>query len=324
MWYLFWVICRELYREARGSYPEPVIMLKLKEGCGQEFEYWLKLYRSLSGRIVVLDDTCIKIERVKELFGIRLKETFSQGLGFIIVFASDVHKAEEEIRKLCSPHIPRLLSIERIPAESSMLDRLSKIVSSSFGLSIGLNELDAIVAEIDRRYRDFVNELLSSDYVAYVRRDVSAYESEDHIAMKVLTVKVLVEEYNVKSESICCTCPLDSNVIADIYIEDKGLAVECETMLEVAPTPYIKIFETVRKYLNVTKPINEIWVIIRNWPAVIRLGDLVWIENLLREEFKRNNRNNVNIRFFVPHIHRKTIHALDDIVRDVGLTRVKL
>jgi hypothetical protein len=87
-------------------------------------------------------------------------------------------------------------------------------------------------------------------------------------------------------------------------------------MFEVAPTPLIKIFESVRKYLglNPSKPVNEIWVIIRNWPALIHLGDLAWIENILREEFKKNKRN-VNVRFFVPDIHRGTIRALDDVIK---------
>jgi hypothetical protein len=191
-------------------------------------------------------------------------------------------------------------------------------MSSLFGLPVRLerlSKLDTVVAEVDRRYRDFINELLLSDYMAYVKRDVSARESENHIALKILAIKVLTEEYGIRPEDICCTCPIDENVVPDIYVENRGLVVECETMFEVAPTPLIKIFETVRKYLNLnpSKPVNEIWVIIRNWPALIHLGDLIWIESILREEFKRSKKN-VNVRFFVPDIHRKTIRALDNIV----------
>jgi adenylate kinase family enzyme len=326
VWYLFWVICRELYREARGSYPEPVILFKLKSepttkskaNCVQRLEYWLKLYRSFSGKLVILDDECIEDEHVKELFERRLKETFSQGLGFIIVLARDTHETEELIKELCKPYIPKVFSIERIPEEGFMLERLSKTMSSLFGLPVRLerlSKLDTVVAEVDRRYRDFINKLLLSDYMAYVKRDVSARESEDHIALKILAIRVLVEEYGIRPENICCTCPIDENVVPDIYVENRGLVVECETMFEVAPTPLIKIFETVRKYLNLnpSKPVNEIWVIIRNWPALIHLGDLIWIESILREEFKRSKKN-VNVRFFVPDIHRKTIRALDNIV----------
>lgn len=327
VWYLFWVICREFYREARGSYPEPVILFKLKSepttkskaNCVQRLEYWLKLYRSFSGKLVILDDECIEDEHVKELFERRLKETFSQGLGFIIVLARDTHETEELIKELCKPYIPKVFSIERVPEEGFLLERLSKTMSSLFGLPVRLerlSKLDAVVAEVDRKYRDFINELLLSDYIAYVKRDVGVRESEDHVALKILAIKVLTEEHGLRPENICCTCPINENVVPDIYVENRGLVVECETMFEVAPTPLIKIFESVRKYLslNPSKPVNEIWVIIRNWPALIHLGDLAWIENILREEFKQNKRN-VNVRFFVPDIHRRTIRALDDVIK---------
>jgi hypothetical protein len=327
VWYLFWVICRELYREARGSHPEPVILFKLKSepstksktNCAQRLEYWLKLYRSFSGKLVILDDECIEDEHVKELFERRLKETFSQGLGFIIVLARDIHETEELIKELCKPYIPKVFSIERVPDEGFLLEHLSKTMSSLFGLPVRLerlSKLDAVVAEVDRKYRDFINELLLSDYIAYVKKDVGVRESEDHIALKILAIKVLTEEHGLRPENICCTCPINENAVPDIYVENRGLVVECEAMFEVAPTPLIKIFESMRKYLglNPSKPINEIWVIIRNWPALIHLGDLAWIENILREEFKQNKRN-VNVRFFVPDIHRKTIRALDDVIK---------
>jgi hypothetical protein len=308
LWYLFWVICRELYREARGSYPEPVILLG--EKSSDSAEYWLKLYRSLSGKILIIDESCIK--STKGVFKRRLPEAFSQGLGFIVVLADNVNDAEKTIKELCNPYIPRIISIEKVPEIGYILDRSTKIISSCFGLVIMSDELDRIIAEVDRKYRDFINELLTSEYVAYVRRDISEHESEEHVAMKALVIKVLREEYNIRPEKICCTCPID-NIVADIYVEDKKLAVECETMFEVAPAPYIKIFETVRKYA-VRKGVNEVWVVIRNWPILIHLGDLVWAEELLKNEFKQLG---INIRFLVPDISRKTLRALDEIFDEI-------
>lgn len=308
LWYLFWVICRELYREARGSYPEPVVLLG--EKSFDLAEYWLKLYRSFSGKVLIIDESCIK--SAKDMFKRRLPEAFSQGLGFIIVLADNANDAEKTIRELCNPYIPRIISIEKVPETSYMLDRLAKIISSCFGLVIMSDELDRIIAEVDRKYRDFINELLTSEYVAYVRRDISEHESEEHVAMKALVIKVLREEYNIRPEKICCTCSMD-NIVADIYIGERGLAVECETMLEAAPAPYIKIFETVRKYAA-RKGVNEVWVVIRNWPVLIHLGDLVWAEELLKNEFKQLG---INIKFLVPDISRKTLRALDEIFDEI-------
>jgi hypothetical protein len=308
LWYLFWVICRELYREARGSYPEPVILLG--EKSPDLAEYWLKLYRSFSGKILIIDESCIK--STKGMFKRRLPEAFSQGLGFIIVLADNVNDAEKTIRELCDPYIPRVISIEKVPEIGAMLNRLAKIISSCFGLVIMSDELDRIIAEVDRKYRDFINELLTSEYVAYVRRDISEHEGEEHIAMKALTIKVLREEYNIRPEKICCTCPMD-NIIVDIYVEEEKLAIECETMLGAGPAPYIKIFETVRKYA-MRKGVNEVWVVIRSWPVLIHLGDLVWAEELLKNEFKQLG---INVRFLVPDISRKTLRTLDEIFNEI-------
>ena len=157
-----------------------------------------------------------------------------------------------------------------------------------------------------------------SNYVAYVKRDVSERESEDHIAMKILAIKELHERYGTRLENITCTCEVGKGVIADVYVDSKGLAIECETLLGTSPAPLLKIFESVKKYnpKRLSKPVNEVWVIIRNWPAILHIGDLLWAENILRRELRELN---VEVKFFIPDVHRRSLRALDDIIRGFNL-----
>jgi hypothetical protein len=334
LWYLFWVVCRELYREARGAYPEPVVLLE------KGHDVWLRHVGGFSGKIVILHEKFVRSDEDKEFFRKRLQEMFSQGLGFLIIIAKEVFEAEKFVRELCKPFQARIIGVYAIPRLGIISRHTAKLLSAAFGVPFdeiceteGLDvkekiitifddkpiefpNLDIMVARIDRAYREFVNKLLSSDYVAYSRRDVGEQESEDHVAMKILVIKLLHEAYGVGLQKIFCTYKVGDEVIADIYVRDKELAIECETMLGTAPAPLLKIFESVRKYIEreLTEHINEIWVVIRNWPAIVHLGDLFWAENILRKELKQFNKK---VKFFVPDIRRESLRAMDDIVREL-------
>ena len=326
LWYLFWIICREIYREVRGAYPEPIVLLE--KGC----DFWLRSAEKLTKKIVILHERFIKESEEKEWFKKKLQEMFSQGLGFLIMIAENVSKTEKFIKELCKPYEGRVISIEAIPELSHLSCNLAKVLSVGFGIhfseiskdleakdkiiSVTEGEVkeylqpDIIVARVDRIYRDFLEELLLSNYLAYVRRDVSEYESEDHVAMKVLAVKYLHERVGIEPQKIVCTREV-GKIIADVYVEEKGLAVECETLLGVAPAPLLKIFESVRKYKE--QPVNEIWVIIRNWPAILNIGDLLWAKEVLKRELRQYNKK---VEFFIPDIQNKSLQSID-ILREI-------
>jgi hypothetical protein len=330
LWYLFWIACREVYREARGSYPEPAILLD--EGC----EQWLKFSGSLSGKIAVLSGRELEKESNRNLFRRRLREAFSQGLGYLIVIAKDVEKTKELIEDLCRPYEPMMIAVRTIQ-NPELAKILARALSEGFGISYrdlcrteGLKDkitvisekglqtfpqLDVIVSRADRIYRDFLNEILSSKYLAHVRRDVGERESEDHIAMKILAIKHICEKLNLKPEEIECTCRIggaEREVVSDVYVKGKALAVECETEFGTAPAPMLKIFESVRKYSGT--PVNEIWVVIRNWSAILHLGDLLWAESVLREELKKENKK---VKFFVPDVYRQSLKPFSSVVRAI-------
>ncbi|MEM0240904.1 MAG: hypothetical protein QXP29_05530 [Candidatus Nezhaarchaeales archaeon] len=136
--------------------------------------------------------------------------------------------------------------------------------------------------------------------------------------MKILAIKDLHERFNVKLDDMICTYEVGDEIVADIYVRSKALAIECETMLGTAPAPLLKIFESVRKYierpLKPDAPVNEIWIIVRNWPAVLHLGDLFWAENVLRKGLKQCGKK---VKFLVPDIYRKSLVAIDDVRSDL-------
>jgi hypothetical protein len=67
-----------------------------------------------------------------------------------------------------------------------------------------------------------VVQLLSSDYVARVRREVGEHEIEDHVEMKALAIKYLNGKYDVELEKITCTCEVGDKVIG-VYSSRKRI-----------------------------------------------------------------------------------------------------
>mgnify|MGYP000356633635 CR=1 FL=1 len=326
LWYLFWVACRELYREARGKNPEAVVLI------GGDVNFWLRTDGRLSGKVVIMKGEDFQ-GADEGLWKRRLREAFSQGLGFLILITTmeDLTELESSIRGRCEPYKPRIVKLPTVPKIELLTQALAKLADIAFGIPVsklGGEEIlaaitpDEVVSCIDREYRDFIENMLSSNYMAWVRRDVGERESEDHVAMKALVVKYLHEELGIELEKIKCTCEVGKEVIADIYVEDKALSIECETLLGTAPAPILKVFESSRKYLGrLIKPVNEVWVVIRNWPAVLHLGDLYWAEKVLQREFKRNGKT---IKFFIPDIYKRTLKPLDEVVRQLRSIRPRL
>jgi hypothetical protein len=241
--------------------------------------------------------------------------------------AKEVDEATAFIEGLSKPYVPMVIDIHSSPELGYILENLAKVLSEVFGIPYEelcrLPQLDIMVARVDRAYRGFVDELLSSGYLAYVRRDVSERESEDHVMMKALAVKYINERLNVKPERIACTFKVGDEVVADVYVEEKALAVECETLLGTGPAPLLKVLESVRKYVEraTTKPVNEVWVIVRNWSATLHLGDLLWAENTLKGELRKQGKD---VKFFVPDIYRGSLKRISEVARSLlsaGLNR---
>jgi len=92
-----------------------------------------------------------------------------------------------------------------------------------------------------------------------------------------------------------------AETVARQFIRD---ASEVSKALANSATRVINIAE------KLIERINEIWVIVRNWSAVLHMGDLFWAESILRKEL-----GEIRVKFFIPDIYNKSLRALDDVVR---------
>jgi len=318
VWYPLALILREVYHEFKGRLPETLVFT-----C-TDFRDWLESDGRLSRRIVVADWSCVRGvegEKLRELIRKRLLESLSQDLGFVILLAEPdkVLGVESEVKVLSHPHIPKIVRIDSYTANEQALrvvvDTLCELFklprSEGFPLP-PLNTLPKLFADADREYKDFVQQNLQSKSIAFVRRDVGEEESEDHIAMKVFAVNHLIKEFNTKPENIYCTYRLAEGVVADIYavINNRKIAVECETLFGTGPAPLLKIFETVRKYSGLRDKVSEVWVIIRNWGALLHLGNLIWAEKVLSNMLKQED---IKVKFYTINILKERLEPLDSV-----------
>jgi len=251
--------------------------------------------------------------------GRRFREAFSRGLAFIIVSADNIEHASEQIQDLCSPYLPRIIVLRLLDEDTNIfIGKLVKTLDAIFGLPskkfeelpsrIGdVTPIDIIVAETDRTYRNFIEEMLQSTYLMNIAKEVSPKESEDHIALKVLSVKYLVEKAGTKPDGIICNYPFNEKVIADLYVKSEGTAIEVETLFGTGPSPILKILESVRKYMNVYE-VRKILIVLGSWAVALHLGDLYYAEHLLRKELERQ------VKILIPDLERKTLKSLDEVI----------
>jgi hypothetical protein len=322
-WYLLALALRELYREVKGRLPETLVFTS--DHCGK-FEAWLRDDGRFSKRITIIDWSCMKSSETMKMIRGRLLETLSQDLGFMVVHApaNMLMKVESDIADLSAPHKLKVIRIDGYVAKELELRKLLSMLAELFNIFATMDtaipsiaSLSRIFAEADRNYKNFVYNALSSRVLAYVRRDVSEEESEDHIAMKTFIIDYLVREFGIKPEDIHVTYKLSEGIVSDVYVENingKKVAIECETLFGTGPAPILKIFESVRKYINLRDKVSEVWLVIRPWNSLLHLGDLIWSETILRNEMKDKG---IRLKLYTINISKMGLEPLDNILRSI-------
>jgi hypothetical protein len=322
-WYLLALALRELYREVKGRLPETLVFTS--DHCGK-FEAWLRDDGRFSKRITIIDWSCMKSSETMKMIRGRLLETLSQDLGFIVVHApaNMLMKVESDIADLSAPHKLKVIRIDGYVAKELELRKLLSMLAELFNIFATMDaaipsiaSLSRIFAEADRNYKNFIYNALSSRVLAYVRRDVSEEESEDHIAMKTFIIDYLVREFGIKPEDIHVTYKLSEGVVSDVYVENingKKVAIECETLFGTGPAPILKIFESVRKYINSRDKVSEVWLVIRPWNSLLHLGDLIWSETILRNEMKGKG---IRLKLYTINISKMGLEPLDNVLRSI-------
>jgi hypothetical protein len=322
-WYLLALALRELYREVKGRLPETLVFTS--DHCGK-FEAWLRDDGRFSKRITIIDWSCMKSSETMKMIRGRLLETLSQDLGFIVVHApaNMLMKVESDIADLSAPHKLKVIRIDGYVAKELELRKLLSMLAELFNIFATMDaaipsiaSLSRIFVEADRNYKNFIYNALSSRVLAYVRRDVSEEESEDHIAMKTFIIDYLVREFGIKPEDIHVTYKLSEGVVSDVYVENingKKVAIECETLFGTGPAPILKIFESVRKYINSRDKVSEVWLVIRPWNSLLHLGDLIWSETILRNEMKGKG---IRLKLYTINISKMGLEPLDNVLRSI-------
>ena len=324
IWYLLWIICREIYREARGSYPEAVSLYDMDISRAK---FWLRMFGRISGRVLIMSEAQLMSNELNDDFQRLLKErvheAYSQDLGFVIILAKNVDKVEQMIKELAEPYIPKILKI-RVPDFEHAQRAIVKILNAIFDVEtpkIGLKEplVEQYVAHIDRQYRDMLDNLLSDmRLLQYVKRDVSEKESEDHLGLKAYTIKYLAEYENVSLEKIQVTHELGEGLIPDIFAklpDGRRIAIEVETLFGTGPAPILEIINTCRNYYE-RKVIDELWIVVRNWTAAIHLGQLIFTYLKWDKLFKERN---MCLKILVPSCSKIRLIPILEIASRLGL-----
>ncbi|RLG74471.1 MAG: hypothetical protein DRO14_05660, partial [Thermoprotei archaeon] len=274
LWYVIAELCKEIYREARGGFPKPHII-----SSHEELKDLISLGEKLNDRILILTEDAV--EFLKKDDGRRLRskiimEMFSQGLGFLVLITKDKEGAKELSRLVSSKEYiykPKVLVALGEGLNNPRKARaLFSLIQQLWGIELPLEgplkmTLSMLLAHLERRYRDFIDTNLRFNQYLYKVKPHKAEpgkESEDHLALKTFIVKYLVEKLKIPLASVETEHQIGS-LIADVFVKDRGLAIEIETLYETGAAPLLKVRDSVLKYKD--SEVRKIWVVLRNTMA---------------------------------------------------------
>ena len=326
LWYVIAEISKEIYRECRGGFPKPHIITKR-----EELENLIELGEKLNDRIIVIRKALDVFGRKKEsdvsggnkydenLLSKIVQEMFSEGLGFLILVARDREEEKKLIEMFSKDYIYKPKIIRAFGEKLNDYNKASillNLILRMWGLKLPLDGPPRIVlrmlfSSIERKYKDFIDRNLRfNKYLYKVKRHEAEpeKESEDHLALKALTIRYLAEKLNIPLEDIEVEHQLKSG-IADIYVDKRGIVVEMETLYETGSVPILKIRDTVLKYKDPS--VKEIWVVIRNLPAFIHFKNLLKLLKFLRKEMCVKK-----IKFYVADIEHNTLANMEEIINN--------
>ncbi|RLI26994.1 hypothetical protein DRO58_04985 [Candidatus Bathyarchaeota archaeon] len=274
---------REIYRVNIGGLPKPRHLLRKKEA---EHLMYIDPFDVIADRsIYVIEDRVDSLMEAEEVLKERLKEVYSQRLGFLVFYIDPTI----DFTALASDSVrPVEVQID----EKLEYDSLCRYV----GLLYGFTELDEIfemepesinvlTVELEERFYGYLESLLSEPrYLMHVQpaytTDGRLAESMLHYAFKVLTFKFLTEKLGIPSEDIESEVEV-SGVIPDILVRSRGLVVEIETLYGTG----IPLFKLKRMLDERVNAFSETWVVIPSFQAIIYLRDLLYLRNTYRRVY---------------------------------------
>lgn len=264
--YLIATVCREIYREIKGGYPQPIPMNSVKD--------WELKYRTeISNQIVVIRDAEYSEELEKALSKFPMSD-----IGFLILVCDNIEELEEEIGRNIPTVRDYITRIEPLQLSKGVEDKIIKFVSGSQLLKHSFGE-------------DFMNaakrfdELLKEKYLVYSKapeelrlnwRRVFAKspESSDAASKEHSAMKAFTWIYAKRRHEHIPT--LEDSRGVDVSIRDENYEIEsfygCEE-------PIAKLMEKVEKFSKGEK----VFFVLRNISIIMHFRDLAIFRNTMRK-----------------------------------------
>ncbi|WP_168371302.1 hypothetical protein [Pyrodictium occultum] len=271
-------ILREIYRIHGKGLPRPAHMEAI------DFDE-IKLDIRADKHVWVLDLDKVDVETryLKD----RLKELYSQNLGFLVFYGSEEKLSKvKEILKIDSP-FPKYYEVNI--KEDDIVFKLAQVMWGIVRKETPvLFNLDATVVRLEDLYFDEI-ERLASKITTIVSVEPSSEDEENiggesilHYALKAFVVEYLkrigVREENIRTEYEFVDGRLD------VYVRDSELgelAVEIETLYGTG-LPMLKLRRRIESRL---KKGLKLWIIIPNPQLMIYFKDILALRNIYRKRY---------------------------------------
>ncbi len=147
--------------------------------------------------------------------------------------------------------------------------------------------LDNHFGERQRVFLSRLENLASRREVAeHVREGVEeglGAESPLHYQLKAFVFLYLTRKLNIPVDDIETEARLSRDIVADVYIRSRRLAVEVETFYGTGQTPWRKLQRTIEKYHGCSK-VDMVWIVVPPLQAILYLKELAEKAEELREE----------------------------------------
>jgi len=313
------IICREIYRIVKGGNPTPRWISK---GLKEEIEGSLRA----EGMIFVIDDS--KCELLPNLSNIRsckdfldkvnmdmildrLRELFSQDLGFIIFHINERWAGQFANLLREKARSAKIIEIQAPGWEQKDKATLSKIC---WGFVEGEGEtFDEMFECCGKNFFDELTKVRDNlELFHHVEKDESA--SPEHENMKLAVIECLAEELGAKEKAIEM---LKSGKIkteyelkggrADIYVPFQQRFVEIETFYGTGD-PINKLEKTLRKYLSSEYEGSRIDIVLLTGIQVLLYArKLVNLVELYRKE------HGLKVSFYLPNLRERKLIPLEEV-----------
>ncbi len=318
-------LLRELYRVYIGGLPSPTDLRTDFEEVKLDVRAGKHIY------VIDIDKVFGKEVKSKEYFVDRLRELYSQSLGFLILYGSrSILKETKEIlwsSRYVSASFPKIRFLGKIqqPIEISVQEdrKIYNLINLLWGKVLNFEEvdenidLDSYSVMLEDEFYERIRELaLSPETVVKVepsKKDEERLNGESllHYGIKAFVVKYLIEhekipEYNVFTEYEV------GDIIVDVFTKHPmhgDLAIEVETLYGTV-LPLLKLRKTIESRLS--KGL-KLWIVIPNPQLMLFLKDIARLRSIYRKKYLDS------IEFFVLDVYSRKLVPFPEFIKRVKI-----